>query len=80
MYKPESNPQFWLDASYAVAEKLSFDLSAGLDINESVKIVRYVDKNPVPRSNTTWSSSLVEEHEFEHVSLSFPIKLGVTFR
>jgi hypothetical protein len=80
VYTPESNPQFWLDASYAVSEKLSFDLSAGLDINEPVKITRIINNNTVPRGNTAWDPNLVEEHEYEHTSLSFPVKLGVTFR
>ncbi|WP_062326879.1 hypothetical protein [Treponema endosymbiont of Eucomonympha sp.] len=83
VYTPESNPQFWFDASYAVSEKLSFDLSAGLDINESVKISRFIDKNEVPHIPDTdngWKAELVEHHEYKHTSLSFPIKLGVTFR
>jgi hypothetical protein len=75
VYKPESNPYFWLDASYAVSEKLSFDLSAGVDINEPVKITRFIRTE-----NEEDTPPTVTRHDYEHNSLSFPIKLGVTFR
>uniref|UniRef100_UPI000B127D78 hypothetical protein n=1 Tax=Treponema endosymbiont of Eucomonympha sp. TaxID=1580831 RepID=UPI000B127D78 len=89
--KPTNNPYFWLDASYQATEKVSFGLSVGADINEPVKTYAYHDDNDTRVTSFEEYNSLsdaeklaysqkVHTDTFKHTSLSFPIKLGVTFR